>query len=223
MEMAARNPFAAARKPSAPPRKVTPPDAAQVARLLATDGQFGLFVRVAATIGARRGEVVALQWADVEGSAIIIRRSLAYSPTSGVVVTEGKTGAKGHRVVAVDAGLAADLRTERARQAALSLEAGDGAPVWIFTHDAGATPWRPDYPSRRFRLLCRTLGLTGVRLHDLRHFVATQLLASGIPVKVVSERLGHRQVATTADRYGAYVPAADVTAAETMARILGVR
>lgn len=222
MEITDRNPFNAARKPTPPARKVQPPTRAQVAQLLESDGKLALYLRVAVTIGVRRGETVALQWGDIQPEGIVVRRSRAYAPGHGVVTTTGKTGAKGHRTVAIDPMLIAELRTEHLRQleAAVAYR-GRKAPVWIFSDDAGVNPWRPDHPSRLFRQLRARLGIDGVRLHDLRHFVATELLAAGIPLKVVSERLGHRQVATTADRYGAYVPAADAVAAETMAAILG--
>lgn len=217
------NPFTAARRPSAPKAKIHPPTPAQVHALLdGADGVFRLFLFLSAAIGARRGEVVALQWQDVAEDGIVVRRSLAYAPESGVVETDGKTGAKGHRVVAIDADLAVMLRAHRRQQVELALAAGLPAPVWVFSHDAGVTPWRPDYASREFRELRRRLGLPeSIRMHDLRHFVATELLAAGVPLKVVSERLGHRQLATTADTYGHYVPAADRQAADVMARLRG--
>lgn len=220
MEMVSRNPFTAARKPPAPRRKITPPTADQVAAVLEAidDPQFVLYVTVAAAVGARRGELVGLQWDDVRDDAIVIRRSVAITTVTGPIVTEGKTGAKGHRVVAIDAELVAMLRAHRARQATLALAAGAGQPVWVFSHSAGLEPWRADYPSRRFRQYADAVGVT-CRLHDLRHYVATQLLAAGVPLKAVSERLGHRQLATTSDVYGDYVPAADRQAAEVMARL----
>ena len=59
----------------------------------------------------------------------------------------------------------------------------------------GSVPWRPDSTTRAFRVLCKKAGVTGVRLHDLRHYVATRLLASGIDVRTVAGRLGHRNPA----------------------------
>jgi integrase len=145
---------------------------------------------------------------------------LAYAPESGVVQTEGKTGKAGHRVVAIDADLVAELKAHRVAQVEMALAAGLPKPVWVFSHDAGVTPWRPDHVSREFRRLRDKAGVPStVRLHDLRHFVATELLAAGVPLKVVSERLGHRQLSTTADTYGHYVPAADKEAADVMARL----
>lgn len=224
---ASANPFTTARRPTPRPTAVHPPDEAEVGALLAAaDDRFVLYLTMSATVGARRGEVVGLQWPDLilepeADNAVVVRRALSYAPRVGVQITEGKTGKKGHRVVAIDGELAALLRAHRRRQVELALAAGLPSPVWLFSHDAGCTPWRPDFASREFRRLrARARVRPSVRLHDLRHFVATQLLARGVPIKTVAERLGHRQLSTTGDRYGHFVPAADRAASEVMAGVL---
>lgn len=63
-------------------------------------------------------------------------------------------------------------------------------------------------------------GLTHVRLHDLRHFVATELLTEGIDVRTVANRLGHARTSTTMDIYWAFVPARDRDAADHLEAIL---
>jgi integrase len=91
---------------------------------------------------------------------------------------------------------------------------------FVFSHDPdGRWPWRPDSTSRAFRLLRHEVGLDHVRLHDLRHFVATRLLAAGIDVRTVSGRLGHSLTSTTLNVYAAFVPDADCRAAEVMGRL----
>jgi integrase len=222
-EWATVNPFTAARRPSAPKRAVEPPTIEQVQRLLAADSRFVLFLEVAAITGARRGEVIGLQWADVQSDSLIIRRSVAQS-VGELHVTDGKTGSKGHRVVAIGPELVDALKAHRRVQVEQALAAGLPSPVWIFSHDAGVSPWRPDYASREFRRLRTRLGLPdSIRLHDLRHFVATALLAAGIPLKTVSERLGHHQLSTTSDRYGHWVPAADRAATDVLSSALTLK
>ena len=62
---------------------------------------------------------------------------------------------------------------EMFREVALTPEA------FVFSHEIdGSKPWLPDYSSHAFRALCRRAGLAGIRLHDLRHYVATRLLSS---------------------------------------------
>lgn len=231
------NPFSLAKRPEAPMRKVTPPPAEAVTALLhAASARFALYLGVAAVTGARRGEVVGLQWADITGQQIRIRRSVAWTKQTDIVVTEGKTGPKGHRTVAIRPNLAAALEDHRIAQTVLADSTGGPAPVWVFSHTAGLTPWRPDYASREFRHLRDRLNTRpddagadwrapipeSLRLHDLRHFVATQLLAAGVPLKTVGARLGHRQLSTTSDRYGDYLPAADREASDVMDRVLGL-
>lgn len=217
-EWLATNPAHATRRPKTARSEVAPPTPAQVATLLAAaPDELRLYLLVSAELGARRGEVVALQWSDIGAGAVNIRRSRAYAPGAGVVTTTGKTGRKGHRVVAIDQVLADELAAHRVAQVKLAVAAGLPSPLWVFSHNAGVTPWRPDYATHQFVALRRRCGIEGVRLHDLRHYVATQLLAAGVPLKVVGDRLGHRQLSTTSDTYGAYVPAADRAAAEIMA------
>ncbi len=65
-------------------------------------------------------------------------------------------------------------------------------------------------------------GLPGVRLHDLRHFVATRMLAAGVPVPTVSGRLGHANSATTLNVYSHFLEASDREAAEALGQLLDV-
>ena len=62
--------------------------------------------------------------------------------------------------------------------------------------------------------------LPRIRLHDVRHSYATAALAAGIPAKVVSERLGHANIAITMDTYGHVLPGLDAQAAGTVARLI---
>jgi integrase len=67
-------------------------------------------------------------------------------------------------------------------------------------------PIHPDVLSRRFQRLTIKLKLAGVRLHDLRHWYATECLKAGVHPKVVSEALGHSSVAFTMDVYSHILP-----------------
>ena len=69
----------------------------------------------------------------------------------------------------------------------------------------------PDTVTGGFRRICDRIGLVGVRLHDVRHLYATQLLAAGVPVRTVSGRLGHADAATTLNVYAHFREASDMT------------
>lgn len=74
-------------------------------------------------------------------------------------------------------------------------------------------PWWPSYFNRTWQRFKKRQGLA-VRFHDLRHSHATQLLAAGVHVKIVSERLGHASVGITLDTYSHAMPALQEEAAE---------
>ena len=74
--------------------------------------------------------------------------------------------------------------------------------------------------SRSRTLFCRA-NVRNVRLHDLHHYVATRLFASGVEVRTVAGRLGHRNPATTLNVYAHFVPESDRRAADVLRQMLG--
>ena len=96
----------------------------------------------------------------------------------------------------------------------------DPTDAFVFSHAVdGAEPWRPDSTTRAFARLCRRAGVHGVRLHDLRHYVATRLLAGGVDVRTVAGRLGHRNAATTLNVYAHFLAETDREAAGLLGRL----
>jgi integrase len=216
---ASSHPLRDAHRPRRPPSSIDPPPPADVARLLeAADGAFHVLLMVAAGSGARRGELVALQWGDLDldGARLVVRRSLTYTPASGVLEGAGKTGEKGHRVIALGGPTTIALRRHRAEMVEGALSSGLPSPRWVFSHDLGVSPWRPDYVTHSFGKLRARLGLRHVRFHDLRHYTATQLLALGFTVEQVAGRLGHSSPVTTRAVYAHWVKATDFDAAAAL-------
>jgi integrase len=108
-------------------------------------------------------------------------------------VTETRT----KRRVAVGAGTLELLRVRRVEQVKAALAAGValGPDCYVFSRiPDGSMPIRPDGVSHRFTELARRLGIA-CRLHDLRHFMVTQLISAGVDVRTVSGRAGHRDAA----------------------------
>jgi hypothetical protein len=89
----------------------------------------------------------------------------------------------------------------------------------MFTREDG-TQLHPDTASTVFARLQREAGLPPIRLHDLRHTAASLALAAGVPLKVVSEQLGHSSLAITADTYTSVLPAVARAAAEAVADVI---
>jgi integrase len=187
---------------------------------VAADRLYALWL-LAASTGMRRGEVLGVQWPDVDLAAarVAVRRALV---TVGhqVVVSEPKT-ARGRRSVALDPTTVAALKGWRKGQAAERLAWG---PAWtnsgyVFTREDGR-PLHPREVTRAFSRHVLASGLPIIRLHDLRHTHATLALTAGVHPKVVQERLGHANIAITLDTYSHAVPALEEQAAATVARLV---
>lgn len=113
------------------------------------------------------------------------------------------------------------LRERRRRQVARRLALG---PLWqdhdlIFCTGEGK-PINPANVDRSFGRQMTAAGVRRIRFHDLRHTHATWLLATGQPVKVVSERLGHARISITLDTYAHVLPDMQEGAADAVVEIL---
>ena len=220
------NPAHTAQVPRIPRPDIRPPAPSELVRLFElaeeSDPTFATFLLLAATTGARRSELLALRWSDFDegASRVTIARALVNS-SEGFVVKDTKTHAV--RYVAVDptTALALEGHRQRAINAAAACGTVLGPDAILFSHEADSTaPWRPDSTTRAFRNLVRRAGVNGAHLHDLRHYVATQLLAAGVDIRTVSGRLGHRNASTTLNVYAHFLQDADEQAAAVLEGLL---
>jgi len=161
----------------------------------------GAFLEFCAATGARRGEVLALRWSDIQDGRASIARSLTQTKQS--LEFKG-TKTDRPRDVKVPESVLAALATHRKRQDEFRRQFGPDYRTdldLIFANPDG-TPLRPNSISSVVSLLFRQLGLPkGASLHSLRHTHGSHLVADGVPLPVVTERLGHSSVRTTADVY----------------------
>jgi integrase len=181
------------------------------------------FLHVAATTGARRGELCGLRWdaVDLEGGTILISRSIVEGGDGKLVEKDTKTHSI--RRIALDDTTVQVLveHRERCRERARACGTDVGSAAYVFSRDVDSSrPMTPNDITHAFIVLRDGLGLHGVRLHDLRHFAATRLLAAGIPVRTVSGRLGHANAATTLGVYAHFLAESDREAANTLEEIL---
>jgi integrase len=216
---------------ASPPRvllkEISPPSPDQVAKVFrlarASDPDLATFILLSASSGARRGELLALRWNDIDldRGKLAIERGIVL--VDGVLIEQGTKTHQGRRIT-LDTATVAQLREHRNRMIENATAAGCAitAESFVFSETVdGTAPWRPDSTTRAFRMVCDRAGIKGVRLHDLRHYVATQLLASGIDVRTVAGRLGHRNPAATLNVYSHFVPEADDHAAEALGQLFG--
>lgn len=173
--------------------------------------------RLAAMTGMRRGEVLGLRWRDVDfdQSRIAVRNaivSVAYE------VLESSPKSHQARVIDLDPATAALLQRHRASQEARRGEFGDAydnRDLVICAEDG--RPIHPHSFSQAFGRAVVRAGLRKIRLHDLRHTHATIAVKAGVPVKVISERLGHESPAFTLKQYAHVVPGMQAEAAAVIA------
>jgi integrase len=174
---------------------------------------------VSAFTGMRRNELLGLRWDDFDAAAatLSINRGLvaiAYE----LHETRGKTR-NARRRIDLDSTTVAVLTAwrewQRAEQRAVGIE-----PVgWMFTDGRGEVT-HPHAISQAFERIARRAGVRVIRLHDLRHTHGTLLIAAGVPVKVVSERLGHATPVFTIDTYQHVLPGMQADAARVFERLV---
>jgi integrase len=218
------NPASNASPPSHVPPEIRPPTLGEVATLLeavaATDPALHLFLVLAAMTGARRGELAALRWGDVdlEQGSLCFQRALVEGP-AGPVLAPTKTR-RSHRV-ALDRTALAIMSTHHERVEAINPEAILADRFVFSQREDATTPWLPNWVTKMFIARRTGASLPHFRLHDLRHFMATQMLEAGVPISVVSGRLAHARTSTTLNVYAHAVEGGDRAAAETLSQRLG--
>jgi integrase len=170
----------------------------------------------------RQGELLGLKWQDIdwERQALSISRQLKRIPNVGFEFTPTKTKS-GVRKVAIGK---ETLRILKNHQQQLFAEMQMFGEDWqdldlVFPTTIG-TPIHIRKLLRKFKKLIKEVGLPEIRFHDLRHTAASLMLNQGIPLLIVSRRLGHANPSITLDIYGHIIPSMQEQAAEVMDEIV---
>jgi len=220
-----RNPCDAAR----PPRKASPEMAAwsadEMRRFLqaVSSHRWSGVWTLMATTGLRRGEILGLRWRDVDlDAATVTIRSTRVRFGTSITESTPKTDS-GRRTIAIGPATVAALRQWKRQQNEDRLAMGAGWPAHdlLVTLADGSAP-NPEAFSNLFKKLSADVGLPAIRLHDLRHSYATAALAAGVPVKVLSQRIGHADVGVTLKVYAHVLPGDDESAAMTADKLVGL-
>lgn len=223
----ASNPVDRADPPRVPKAELHPPSVLELAALFdacaAAHDRLGALYVVAACSGCRQGELLGLQWRDVdlERGTLTVRRALVKATHGVPTFAEPKTAGSRRTLHLPDEAVDA-LRRHRQRQPEERLLVGPGYDPHklVFCTQIG-TPLLMSNLFRAFKAALERAGLPrSVRFHDLRHAHASLLLAGNAHPKVVSGRLGHSQIALTLDTYSHVTPALDADAAAIVQRMI---
>ena len=191
--------------PKAERPKIRPWEPAELGAFLdyvAGDRLAPLFELLAMT-GLRRGEAIALRWRDVD-----LQRGVLVVQVSKTKAGEGRRVDVGPALVGV---LLAHQLAQDVERAAWGEAYEDGG--YVFAREDGR-PLEPIRVTKRFRTLAVEAGVRPVRLHDLRQGAASLMLSGGLPLALVSKRLGHSSISITSDTYTHLLEDANRHAAE---------
>ena len=211
-----------------PANAVIPPKVIQTEMKVLNDNQVRQFLiaakgdryealfHLAITTGLRQGELLGLKWLDVDWASdtIHVRRQLQRRKGEGLKFVSPKTKA-GNRLVQLGVESMRLLAEHRKNQDVERLSSEWQEHDVVFPSMVG-TPTDQRNLHKFFKRLLKKAGLPNIRFHDLRHTAATLMLLNGIPLIVVSRRLGHSKPSVTLDIYGHYLPGMQEEAANLM-------
>lgn len=219
------SPVDRATAPSEPRAKVSAPTPTElhclIARAAATKPSNGLLIALAAITGARRGELCALRWSDLDldEGVVHIRRAVKQV---GRTLTIGDTKTHAERAVALAPDAVEMLRRFRLQldKLATEIEIPLARDPFVFSPavDHGR-PYPPHTVSVMFSRISAKCG-TSFHLHQLRHFAATQAIAAGFDPVAVAARLGHADASVTLRVYGHAIEDRDRQIADTLGGIV---
>jgi integrase len=203
---------------------VLTPDQGRILLAAVVDEPLEALYVLALTTGMRRGELLALHWADVDLDAgfVQVRFTVQHIAGAQVLFSPPKT-ARSRRKVALSARAVAALQKHQQRQEHQRSVIG---AAWqendlVFPNAIGE-PLRGNHLlQRNFSPIFTRAGLPQMRFHDLRHTAATLMLIQGIHPKIVSEMLGHSTVSMTLDTYSHVLPDMQRDATAAFDRLFG--
>lgn len=165
--------------------------------------------------GARRGEIMGLQWknVDFEGNRLYLCENRVYTPKSGAFSTTLKTGE--NRYVSVSPTVTKLLKLWREEQETFFRYLGVTPSGYVMTADNGQ-PMHPDSPTDWLAKFAKRHGLPPIHPHKFRHTQASLLISEGVDILTVSKRLGHAKVSTTLDIYSHVLAKSDQQASDKL-------
>src|SRR5688500_4374513 len=172
--------------------------------------------------GMRQAELIGLKWEDVDWnlSTIQVKRQVRHFKRASYMFLEPKSKS-GTRTIRLGEQALEILRNHKKEQERIiSLSNGNWTHFDLVFPSSAGTPRTASNIRRDFRKLLKASGLPKIRFHDLRHTAASLILNHGIPVLIVSNRLGHSKPSITIDVYGHLIPSRQEEAAKLMDNLM---
>jgi integrase len=218
-----KNPMVKVKKPKVPKRRPKVVDSGGFARLVNQSRGLAIFpvIVLGMATGMRRGELLALEWTDLDWDKATIEVSKSLEETKAGLRIKGTKSGETRRFT-IPADVLEILRAhhlEQLRQQELYGADYAGRNL-VFARPDGEF-YGPDKMGTRIRHAMEKAGLSGVSLHSLRHSHASELLSKGVPITAVSERLGHASPNVTLSIYSHAMPKDDRLAAEVWSKAMG--
>lgn len=198
--------------------------AEQIEKLLlaiSEDSTFYLLVKLTATYGLRRSEVLGLMWDSIDFENDTLQIAHTVVKVNSTVCKNKTKNASSYRSFPLIDEIKQLLLAERKKQTQNRKEFGKEyiQSPYVFVWDNGK-PFATEYVSQHFKRLLEWNNLPHIRFHDLRHSCASILLSRGFTLKDVQEWLGHSDITLTANIYGHLDIERKKAIADTMANIL---
>jgi len=221
-----RNPTAATTPPKPKPKEMSFYDQEQVNHLLIAVSikqprNLALF-QLAISTGLRLGELLGLKWQDLDDKrrTLRIQRQLRQVPHEGLRLEIPKTKTS-IRTISIGQSMLKVLHDHRKDQfARMNGSSEDWKEHDLIFSKKDGSPIPPRRTQKYFKRAIVDAGLPVIRFHDLRHTAASLMLNQGIPVLVVSKRLGHAKPSITLDIYGHLISVYQEEAASLMDEII---
>lgn len=230
MEILSRQPVSGVRAPAAPSRAKRVWSAEQVRMVLdgIEDAQISAALRLLATTGMRVGDLLALRWEDIDLNAgvLTIARHARRSKERGLEFVEGRKSGAGRRIE-LDSTTVSIMRAWSVEQKKIRLRSpmwrDEGLVMTVRFHTNGVMGGALSTATIRLWVeqAAKRAGVPVLSPHGLRHTWATIALTNGVPLTVVSERLGHASPRITLQTYAHLLPSADRLAASLMDQLYG--
>ena len=200
-------------------KDIQPLTAKQTQQLLAeseSNRLHALFV-LSVTTGIRQGELFALHWPDIDLDRATISVWHTLEDVRGRLRLKEPKTAGSRRLVKLPR-MAVDALIEHRKR---MLAEGWAGSQWVFVNTQGTPLRKTNFLRYVWNPLRKAAGIPSVRFHDLRHTQATLLLSLGVNPKVVSERLGHKNVSITLNTYSHVMPGMQQSAVDNLDDLLG--